>query len=39
MIRINQLEEDKINAIKNREFKKAGEIKAEEDKLKKKYEN
>ena len=38
VIRINQLEEDKINAIKNREFKKAGEIKAEEDKLKKKYE-
>lgn len=31
------LEEDKIQAIKNKEFKRAGEIKAEQDKLQKKY--
>ena len=37
-LKLSELEEEKILAIKNREFKKAGEIKAQEDKLKKKYE-
>ena len=34
---IEQLEQEKILAIKNHEFKKAGEIKEKQDKLKKKY--
>lgn len=35
---ISELEEEKVLAIKNREFKKAGELKKQEDKLKTKYE-
>lgn len=35
--KIEDLEEDKVEAIKNKEFKKAGEIKSEQEKLRKKY--
>ena len=34
---IDDLEEDKVEAIKNKEFKKAGDIKSEQEKLRKKY--